>query len=479
MHDKRGNVEQSYIHSHEGVIVHIPNIGTTLPVFVWDKYPSFEKVIEFTKIDRNSVDTYINRYVNSFLGSGKFDVIHANHAIMMPVVARKINEQMDTPYVISLHGSALVYAVEKRPACFKYAIQGLEKAERVLVGNQYFKSLVLDFFIGSIPDIASKIVEVPLGVDTDTFTPRPREQHQEALKLMLKQNTEQFLGRNTKQNKTINQMFLQWKENHEIPSEVLEFTNQYSQKHPDANLATKLSNIDWKIPTVMYVGRLILGKGVHDLLISFCELVEHQDIQLLIIGAGPIREWLEGYVWIRKHGLDSMIKSWIDAASTYLEGEQLLETVSSWLMNRKRKWHPLPQLNVVFTGFMDHSLLRYILPCADIAVFPSLIPESFGLVALEAAAAGVIPLVTDFSGLRDSAQKFENQIPEVEEGSLRFPLESEERLEILSKKIEEALVLARRGSIHEKIHDVCEKLYSWKAVTKLLVQVYESVQRTR
>jgi glycosyltransferase involved in cell wall biosynthesis len=322
----------------------------------------------------------------------------------------------------------------------------------------------------------SKIVEVPLGVDTDIFMPRPKQQHQEAIKLMLNQNAEQFLGRTVKQYEIIKQMFTRWTENHEISLEAFKFAEQYSQKHPDADLPIRLSSIDWTIPTVIYVGRLIFGKGIQDLLVSFCDLAEHRDIQLIIVGAGPIREWLEGFVWFRKQGLDSLIEPWITVARINLEEQQMLETISSWSSNRKGQWRPLPELNVVFTGFMDHSLLRYVLPCADIAVFPSLVPESFGLVALEAAAAGVIPLVTDFSGLKDSAQKFEVQIPEIEEGKLRFPLEPMERIRILTKRIEDALILAGNKAIQEKIRVVCEDVYSWKSVTKRLVQVYDTLE---
>jgi glycosyltransferase involved in cell wall biosynthesis len=473
IHDEVGNIIQSRMYSKKGIVVHVPDIGKTLPVFVWDAYPSFDRVVEFVKIDRKTVHMYLEQYVKSILESGEFDVLHANHAIMMPIVARQVKEKIGTPYVIALHGSAIVYAVEKHPACFEYALQGLEKAESVLVGNKYFKSRVLETFAQNNPEIVNKIVVVPLGVDTSTFLPWPNEMNQEGLKSILVQKTEQFLGRTTKQSERIRQLFSYWVENNEISSEVFKYVEQYSQKHPDADLTKRLSNLDRNIPTVIYVGRLILGKGIQDLLVSFCELAENRNVQLVVVGAGPIREWLEGFVWFRKQGLDSMIKPWIEVARKNIAGHKMLETISSWLGNI-HQWQPLPELKVVFTGFMDHSLLRHVLPCADIAVFPSLIPESFGLVALEAAASGVIPLVSDFSGLKDSAMKFEEQIPELKEGMLRFPLEPNNRIQILSKRIDDALILSKNKSIQDKVRMVCEKIYSWNSVTKQLVQVYES-----
>jgi glycosyltransferase involved in cell wall biosynthesis len=365
--------------------------------------------------------------------------------------------------------------VDKRPECFDYALKGLEKAERVLVGNQYFRTRVLETFIEKNSDIVNKIVEVPLGVDTGTFTPRTKDMHSEIVNTVLVQNAEQFTGRTAKQSMLIEQEFSRWMDQGEIPSKIFEYAEQYSQKNPDEDLPAHLLKIDWTLPTVMYVGRLILGKGVHDLLVSFCELAANRDVQMIVIGAGPLREWLEGFVWFRRQGQNSMIESWIDVASEYFNDAQMLRGLDSWYLNRESHWNKKDELKVVFTGFMDHTLLRYILPCADIAVFPSLIPESFGLVALEAAAAGVVPLVTDFSGLRDSAMMFEEQIPELKEGSLRFPLESVDRIQILTQRIEELLMHSKNKSIKEKIRMVCETLYSWKSVTKQLVQVYNSV----
>jgi glycosyltransferase involved in cell wall biosynthesis len=42
------------------------------------------------------------------------------------------------------------------------------------------------------------------------------------------------------------------------------------------------------------------------------------------------------------------------------------------------------------------------LPAAEVAVVPSIFPETFGLVAAEAAASSVPPFVADHSGLREA-----------------------------------------------------------------------------
>ena len=47
----------------------------------------------------------------------------------------------------------------------------------------------------------------------------------------------------------------------------------------------------------------------------------------------------------------------------------------------------------LFTGALEHRHLVHLLPLCDVAVVPSIFPEAFGMVAAEAAAAGVPPVV--------------------------------------------------------------------------------------
>ena len=58
---------------------------------------------------------------------------------------------------------------------------------------------------------------------------------------------------------------------------------------------------------------------------------------------------------------------------------------------------------VVFTGAMDHAQLQRLVPLAEAVVVPSVLPEAFGMVAAEAAACEVVPIVADHSGLAEVA----------------------------------------------------------------------------
>jgi glycosyltransferase involved in cell wall biosynthesis len=60
--------------------------------------------------------------------------------------------------------------------------------------------------------------------------------------------------------------------------------------------------------------------------------------------------------------------------------------------------------SVEFIGPLRHKELAKLLPRAEVGVVPSIFPETFGLVAAEFAASGVVPFVADHSGLREAGE---------------------------------------------------------------------------
>ena len=106
-------------------------------------------------------------------------------------------------------------------------------------------------------------------------------------------------------------------------------------------------------PTVVFFGKLIENKGVQVLL----EAIAGLDARAVVIGFGDFREQLEARA----------------------------------------------PLGTLFTGPLEHRHLRHLLPLCDVAVVPSIFPEAFGMVAAEAAAAGMLPIVSAHSGLAEVA----------------------------------------------------------------------------
>jgi glycosyltransferase involved in cell wall biosynthesis len=124
-------------------------------------------------------------------------------------------------------------------------------------------------------------------------------------------------------------------------------------------------------PTVVYFGKLIENKGVQILL----EAIAGLDARALVVGFGDFREQLEA----------------------------------------------LAPLGTLFTGALEHRHLRHLLPLCDVAVVPSIFPEAFGMVAAEAAAAGVLPVVSGHSGLAEVAAGIGEEVGAETAELLSFP----------------------------------------------------------
>jgi glycogen synthase len=131
-----------------------------------------------------------------------------------------------------------------------------------------------------------------------------------------------------------------------------EWTEEERLKH-----RRKLALDDEKI--VMYVGRFVREKGIQVLLdAASVILAQEPKTKFLIVGGGH-REKFEKFV----------------------------------------HWYGLSD-KVLFTGFMANRSLHQLYRCADVAVFPSLY-EPFGIVALEAMAAGAPVVTSDAGGLKE------------------------------------------------------------------------------
>ncbi len=111
---------------------------------------------------------------------------------------------------------------------------------------------------------------------------------------------------------------------------------------------------------VFFIGRLVHEKGAHIIIEAAPKiLARYHDVKFVIAGRGPRMEFLKK----RAEDLGCADK-------------------------------------VYFTGYISDETLRALYKCIDIAVIPSLY-EPFGIVALEAMAAGIPVVISDTGGLRE------------------------------------------------------------------------------
>ena len=191
------------------------------------------------------------------------------------------------------------------------------------------------------------------------------------------------------------------------------------ERHPDPGNAERFERFfaDER-PTVLYFGKLIENKGVHVLL----EALAGIDARAVIVGFGDFREQLE----------------------------------------------VLAPPGTLFTGALEHRHLRHLLPLCDVAVVPSIFPEAFGMVAAEAAAAGVLPVVSAHSGLAEVAAGIGEEVGPDAAPLLSFPAGDADALrERLAAIL--ALPSERRRELGLAARRAVERRWSWRVIAARLL----------
>ena len=175
--------------------------------------------------------------------------------------------------------------------------------------------------------------------------------------------------------------------------------------------------------TVVYFGKLLYNKGVHVLL----EALQDLDARAVIVGFGDYRAELEA------------------AAPA----------------------------GTLFTGPLEHRHLRHLLPLADAVVVPSIFPEAFGMVAAEAASAGVPPVVARHSGLAEIAAGLEAEYPPEHRHLAAF---ANGDVADLRAKLAELLALAgpERDLLREAARRAAVGRWSWASVAARLLEPLQS-----
>jgi glycosyltransferase involved in cell wall biosynthesis len=181
---------------------------------------------------------------------------------------------------------------------------------------------------------------------------------------------------------------------------------------------------------LLTVGRLIERKGVVHFLTEVMPrlLAARQDFSYLIVGEGPQRELIETRI-----------------TSLHLED------------------------HVILLGRVDDETLRASYQVADLFVMPN-IPvqndiEGFGLVALEAAAAGRFVVASKLDGIPEAIISGQN-------GLLLDPLDSEGFTQTILDLLEDDEHRTRLG---EQARDFARRRYSWDIIARRYLRVFVEV----
>jgi glycosyltransferase involved in cell wall biosynthesis len=404
----------------EGVEIHNPDIGGLLPVYVKDPYEGFE-VKSFPELSEEELDFYIQANVSAVrdvaAATGGIDAALANHLVMGPAILARANV---SPFAAKIHGSALEYTVKPHPRFLPYAYEGMEAASGVLVGSGH-TAASLWAALPDLPDLPSKTRLGPPGVDINEFRPRETDGEDPA-------------------------------------GEVFVLGPSPSVSHRGALVA--------------FVGKLIVSKGV-DLLIAAWPLVRaaHPEARLQIGGYGEYEGGLRRLLAALERGdLDDARE--VARLGWALEGgeERPLKILSGFLDDPPAGYEQMAKDaagSVEFIGRLEHHEVAELFPRAEIALMTSTFPEAFGMVAVEAAACGALPVSAGHSGMLEVSKQLAQNLPPKIAELVSFPVETG-AVEAIAGRLSGWLDLpeAEREAARAALVETVGRLWSWEGVAR-------------
>lgn len=463
-------------------IMHKPQIGDTLPVYVWDHYEEFSKVVPMIELPDEAINYYLDRNTEALMKiviAHDITAMHVNHAVLMSVAVERAIRATSIPFAIMPHGSDIEYAIRKDDRFLRFAIEAFTAAKRVFVVGREMRERVNKLF-ASVPDIDSKMTELNLGVDTSLFETIPRKARQKNIREMLELIAGLPRGKSAEMSRRMIEKLRGDMSIDEFRA-VAASTADYCSKRPDSDLEAKLATVNWDDDkVVLFVGRFIASKGLQSILTALPLIFgNHHNARLIAVGHGPLREALEAFVWALRNGELSLVERIVewgsaleDGASEYAAPKPFTEArrfydelaargeLDKYLEEARR----LPADRVIFTGYLSHRELRYLFPCSDIAIFPSVVAEAGPLVFLEALASGCFPLGTYFAGMAASIDAIADSLP-VEDAQLMKLSAGENRtVADIATKATAALSL---GDKHKAtLQEIARRRYDWKNIAR-------------
>jgi glycosyltransferase involved in cell wall biosynthesis len=225
-------------------------------------------------------------------------------------------------------------------------------------------------------------------------------------------------------------------------------------------------------PRVVFIGKLIVSKGI-DLLLAAWPIVHEANpgARLLVVGFGEYEEATRR-LWAALENGDLEAVGEIAARGWALEGgpEARLEMLTAFLENLPADYVESARGaagSVAFAGRLEHDEVGRLVPAADALIMPSTFPESFGMVAAEAAAAGIPPVSAGHSGMAEVSQALAGGLPSEAAGLVSFELD-DHAVRSLADRINGWLALDTdvRERALAALHEVAASKWSWEGVAR-------------
>lgn len=428
--------------------VYRPPIGL-LPVYVLDRY---EGIVArpFPELTDDELDTYLEvniQAVADVVARATPDVALANHLIMGPAILARALTGTDVPYAVTIHGSALEYTVKPHPRFLPYARDGLERARGILVGSRHTAESLWTAL--DDPSLPARTRLGPPGVDVHGFRPLAHDTARSRLAALAQPIELRTVVRTPAQ------------------GHATEPTSDFERD--DAATARALQTLARRpseAPLVAFVGKLILAKGIDLLELAWpLVLAQISEATLAVAGFGAWQDGAERM--IVKLAAGDLETTRRQAAAS---GRAFSIAFLDWLGRSGEREAYIEAARglggqVVFTGRLEHEELQSLLPLCEAIVVPSTFPESFGMVAAEAAACGALPISAAHSGLAEVSRVLAARLPEPVRGLVSFPLRNDAVVQIANRltrwlRLPASVKVASRAALVQAVADH----YSWERV---------------
>ncbi|MHB8921974.1 MAG: glycosyltransferase family 4 protein [Thermoleophilia bacterium] len=390
-----------------------PHLGGHLLTYVSGPFPGFDAV-PLQDATTGMINAYVvanTRALSVTFERWGVDLVQANHVVMQPFVVGKALSGR-APYLVTVHGSELNFTIRNDPRMVPYAITGLEEAAAVFALSQTSVREVVELAAAHGLDIVDKTKELPPGVDTGLFSP--------------------------------------------VADRVPALQR----------LCPTLKDVGADI--AVFAGRLLWTKGLQYAVAALPLLLqERPGLNLLVAGDGPMKPSLERFTAALDRGDLSGARDMtltdplLQAAGEYgpvwpeLAGGSQSGAYAAAARDLARRIH--------FLGHLNHEHLAQLFTTADISLAPSVFPEAFGLVSIEAAAAGALPLATYQTGLMTPLDAVAGVIDDATLVSLKPGI-------LLTPALAEAAACLLDGyptrelEFRQRLHRLAASRFSWASV---------------
>ena len=472
-------------------IMHKPRLGDTLPVYVPvpGQYEEFPNVVPMVELPDEAIESYLSRnvaVVGRVVRENSVSAIHANHAVLMSVVAERVSATTGVPFAIMPHGSAIEYVVKKDQRFHALASGAFREAVRIFAIGRDMRRRILDTF-PDLPDIEHKLEELDLGVDTGLFEPVARDARRARILKLCDALKTLEPGKQSEAARHLRAR-IRADIGREALTAAIDEVRIYKENLPDAGVEEKLTSIDWQQDELLlFVGRLIASKGLQSIVAALPRIFEaHHGARLIVVGNGPLREVMEAFLWALEHGEYGLARN-IVTWGTALEGGEAtpFEAVrlffaeldargelEGYFETARRVIRPE---RVIFTGYLTHRELKYLFPCCDVAIFPSIVAEAGPLVFLEALASGCFPLGTYFAGMAQSIDSVAGSLPPGDVALMKLRNDPSRTVADIVANTTGALALA--GVHKETLRRVVVERYDSLSVARKLAAQLSSMTR--